>query len=99
MQVDNKSKLRPGDVIWFYNYGIGGFLFGIVIEDEDKNLTVWRPKCMYSIDSIHAVELIESVDDVENYALHDFQEIMEEARKKEICFNNLPDDVLSLEME
>lgn len=39
---------------------------------------------MYSIDSIHAVELIESVDDVENYALHDFQEIMEEARKKEI---------------
>lgn len=99
MQVENKSKLKPGDVIWFYNYGIGGFLFGIVIEDENKNLTVWRPKCVYPIDSIHAVELIESVDDVENYALHDFQEIMEEARKKEICFNNLPDDALSLEME
>ena len=99
MQVVDKSKLKPGDVIWFYNYGIGGFLFGIVIEDEDKGLTVWRPKCKYSIDSIHAVELIESIDDVENYALYYFQEIMEEARKKEISFNNLPDDVLSLEME
>lgn len=84
MKIEDKSKLKQGDVIWFYNYGIGGFLFGIIIEDENKGLIVWRPRCEYSIDNIHAVELIQNIDDVKIYALDDFQKIMEEARKRNL---------------
>ena len=44
----NKSDLEIGDVIKFHDWGSGGFLFGIIVEQDDdlynSKLNIWRPK-------------------------------------------------------
>ena len=53
MKIKNKIELKPGDLIFFHNWGVGGFLFGIVIENDKKDeyyhnkLKVWRARSTF----------------------------------------------------
>ena len=94
---ENKTELKPGDLIFFHNWGVGGFLFGIVIENDEKDeyyhnkLKVWRARSTFCIEEIDNIELIQSLNDVKDYALYDFHEFIKDAKEKNINFNLVED--------
>ena len=91
MKVADKSILKVGDLIWFHNWGVGGFLFGVIVEcDEDyyhNTIGIWRAKSSFSLDAIDGIELIKKIEDVEDYALHDFQDFLNEVEEHNIYCN------------
>lgn len=87
MKVEDISKLKSGDVIYFHNWGVGGFLFGIIIRADNNELKVWRARSKFCIDDIDAVELIKSAVDTKGYLLHDLQDIINDAKANNIDFN------------
>lgn len=47
----DKSELKVGDVIRFHDWGVGGRLFGVIVEHEDdlyrSKLNIWRLKDIF----------------------------------------------------
>ena len=91
----NKNDLKVGDVIRFHDWGSGGFLFGIIIEQEDdlyhSKLNIWRPKDIYylqghGIDNITVIKDVETV--VKEYEIEEFQDLMKAAQERNV-YNNL----------
>ena len=76
---------------------MGGFLFGIVIENDEKDeyyhnkLKVWRARSTFCIEEIDNIELIQSLNDVKDYALCDLHEFLKDAKEKNINFNLVED--------
>lgn len=92
IKVEDKSCLKLGDIIYFHSWGVGGFLFGIVTDsDEDEvffdKLKIWRKGNSYRIDEIDEVELIKVINDVKEYALYDFENIINNAKRENVYFN------------
>lgn len=88
----DKNDLKVGDLISFHDWGVGGFLFGVVIEYEDKlyhnKLNIWRPKDIYFLaHGIDSIKLIEKMEDVEEYRLHEFKRFIEDVNKNRIDCN------------
>lgn len=89
----NKEDLEIGDVIRFHDWGNGGFLFGIIIEQEVKpfhgKLNIWRPLALYALQQhgIYGITLIKAEEDVNEYELHEFRELIEEARNSSVYYN------------
>lgn len=81
-----KNKLKVGDLILFHNWGIGGFLFGVIVECED-GYNIWRSKSNFSLDNVDGIELIEKVEDVKDYALHDFHDFINDINEHGIYCN------------
>lgn len=88
-----KSELKVGDIIRFHDWGVGGFLFGIIIECEDElyhsKLNIWRPKDIYFLQShgIDNIEIIYSLEELSEYKLCDLQDIIKKAQDKNIAVN------------
>lgn len=88
----NKDDLEIGDVIEFHSWEIGGFLFGIIIEHEDdlyhSKLNIWRPKDVYYLQSngIDGITLINGEEDIKEYNLYDFRDLLREAVDNDIYF-------------
>lgn len=88
-----KSELNVGDVIKFRDWGVGGFLFGIIIEHEDElyhsKLNIWRPRDIYFLQAhgIDNIEVIHSLEGLSEYKLRDLQDIITNARDKNIAVN------------
>lgn len=80
------NDLKAGDLIYFHNWGIGGFIFGVVSENED-GLYVWRPKSNYALESVDAIEIIENIEDVKSFALYDLIEFLDEIKRNNIVYN------------
>ena len=58
MEITDKNKLKVGDIIRFHNWGVGGFLFGLITECEEEAHThntthIWRAKSYFSLNSQH----------------------------------------------
>lgn len=89
----NKQDLKVGDVIRFHDWGTSGFLFGIIIEQEDdiyhSTLNIWRPRDIYFLQAhgIDAITLIKDESDIEEFELCDFQNIIEEAHVRNLYYN------------
>ena len=90
MEVKDKCKLKVGDLISYHDWTSGGFLFGVIIEYEDElyhsKLNIWRPKGIYYLQDhgIDAIELINDIKDVEDYALHDLQNFLRDIKNNNI---------------
>lgn len=88
-----KSELKKGDVIRFHDWGVGGYLFGIIIEYEDElyhsKLNIWRPRDIYFLQAhgIDNIEVIHSLEGLSEYELRDLQDIINNARDKNIAVN------------
>lgn len=89
----NKKDLNVGDIIRFHDWGVGGFLFGIIVEYEDdlyhSNLNIWRPKDIYYLQAhgIDEIMLVKNEEGVKEYELHDFQDLIRNAEDQDVCFN------------
>lgn len=79
-KLKEKSKLKIGDIIKFHSWGVGGFLFGIIVEDAEEGIAIWRPKTTYSlkIGGIDNITIIEKKEDIEDY---EFQDLLAEVVK------------------
>ena len=90
MKIEYKNDLKVGDLIRFHSWGVGGFLFGVIIEHEDdlyhSKLNIWRPKDIYYLQDhgIDAIELINDIRDVKDYDLHDFQDLLNDIKKNRV---------------
>lgn len=88
-----KSKLKAGDVIRFHDWGVGGFLFGVIIEYEDElyhsKLNIWRPKDIYFLQAhgIDHIDVIKSVEEIRESELHNFTEIIEATKNRKVFMN------------
>lgn len=88
-----KSELKVGDIIRFHDWGVGGFLFGIIIEHEDElyhsKLNIWRPRDIYFLQAhgIDNIKVIHSLEELSEYKLRDLQDIIKTARNKNITVN------------
>lgn len=72
-KLKEKPKLKVGDIIKFHSWGVGGFLFGIIVEDAEEGIVIWRPKTAYSlkIGGIDNITIIKKKTDIEDYEFHD----------------------------
>lgn len=89
-KLKEKSKLKVGDIIKFHSWGVGGFLFGIIVEDAEEWIIIWRPKTTYSlkIGGIDNITIIKKKEDIEDYELHDLlAEVVKPADKIGIHYN------------
>lgn len=89
-KLKEKSKLKVGDIIKFHSWGVGGFLFGIIVEDAEEGIIIWRPKTTYSlkIGGIDNITIIEKKEDIEDYEFHDLlAKVVESADKIGIHYN------------
>jgi len=82
-------------VIRFHDWGSGGFLFGIIIEQEDNlyysKFNIWRPKDIYylqghGIDNITVIKDVDAV--VKEYEIEEFQDLIKAAQERNV-YNNL----------
>ena len=92
MEITDKSKLKVGDLIWFHNWGVGGFLFGVVMELEEEDyyhnkMGIWRARSRFSINDVDGITLIEKIEDVKNYALHDFEDFLNDVKEYGVFCN------------
>ena len=74
MEITNKNELKIGDVIRFYNWGEGGFLFGLITECEEEPHThntthIWRARSHFSLNDVDAITLIENIKDIKEYEI------------------------------
>ncbi len=89
----DKNKMKVGDVIRFHDWGVGGFLFGVIIERNDvlyhSQLNIWRPKDIYFLQAhgIDHIDIIQSIDEINESELHDFYDIIKAARNNNIFMN------------
>lgn len=90
----DKSKLKVGDLIRFYCSGVGGFLFGVIIEYENDfypgKLNIWRPKNIYFLQEcgINVIKVINDIEDVgDDYDLIEFQKFICEVKRNNIFCN------------
>lgn len=89
-KLKEKSKLKVGDIIKFHSWGVGEFLFGIIVEDAEEGIIIWRPKTTYSlkIGGIDNITIIEKKEDIEDYEFHDLlAKVVEPADKIGIHYN------------
>ena len=72
-KLKEKPKLKVGDIIKFHSWDVGGFLFGIIVEDTEEGIAIWRPKTTYSlkIGGIDNITIIKKKEDIEDYEFHD----------------------------
>lgn len=90
----NKSDLEIGDVIRIHDWGSGGFLFGIIVEQDDdlynSKLNIWRPKGIYYLQAhgIDGITLIKDETDVKEYEIKEFQALIKETQERDV-YNNL----------
>lgn len=89
----DKADLQIGDVVRFHCWGNGGFLFGIIIEQEVKpfsgKLNIWRPLDMHALQQhgIDGIALIKDESDVNEYELPDFRDLIKEAMDSDVYYN------------
>lgn len=89
----DKRKLKLGDVIRFHDWGVGGFLFGVIIEYGDElyhsKLNIWRPRDIYFLQShgIDHIDVIQSMEEIRESELYDFFGVIEAARNNNIFMN------------
>ena len=90
------EDLSVGDVVRFYD-SWAGILYDIIIVDEDEEgkLNIWREKARYNI-AVHPyknqlmwpVKIIETIDDIPDYFMREFQdEVVDPASKNGIKYN------------
>lgn len=93
--VKNRTNLKIGDVVSFYNHGVGGFLFGIIVASDsntekiynpDSKIEIWRPKSNYEMGSIINVVHISMINDVAFYRRDDLLELIEAADNQGIPY-------------
>ena len=92
MKINNTNMLKPGDIIRFHNWGVGGFLFGVITECEkephtENTIHIWREKSTFSLNNVDNIELIEKIEDVQDYTLHDFYDFLNDMKKNNISNN------------
>lgn len=90
--IMDKEDLHIGDIIRFHCWGNGGFLFGIIIEQEVKlftgKLNIWRPLAMYALQQhgIDGITLIKDESNVNEYELHDLRDLIKEAQNRGVYY-------------
>jgi len=78
----DKTKLKIGDLIRFHDWGIGGYLFGVIIEKEDEifhsKLNIWRPRDVYYLQShgIDNIRVINNIGNVKSYEKDEFYKFL-----------------------
>ena len=92
MEITNKNELKIGDIIRFHNWGVGGFLFGLIAECEEEphthNMThIWRARSQFSLNDVDAITLIENIEDIKGYELHDFQNFLNDVKGNNMKYN------------
>ena len=87
MVIADTSKLKVGDLIRFHNWGVGGFLFGVIVKCKEKGCRIWRARSSFSLNDVDGIELIEKVEDVKDYALHDLQDFLNDVNEHGIYCN------------
>ena len=89
----DKNDLKAGDLIRFHDWGVGGFIFGVIIYHEDEvyhsKLNIWRPRAVYYLQAhgIDSIDLINDVSNINDYELHDFQEFLSGVKDNNIFCN------------
>lgn len=75
----NVNELCAGDLVRFYNSGVGGFLFGIVVDQPE--LRVWMSNNRWaSLDDIASVIVLHNVDDVaDHFDMQDIGTLLDQA--------------------
>ena len=89
-KLKEKPKLKIGDIIKFHSWGVGGVLFGIIVEDAEEGIVIWRPKTTYSlkIGGIDNIITIKEKEDIKDYEFHDLlAEVIKPADKIGIHYN------------
>lgn len=93
--VENRTNLKIGDVVSFYNSGVGGFLFGIIVASNpnteklyspDSKIEIWRPKSNYEMGAIINVVPISMLNDVAFYRRDDLLKLIEAADNQGIPY-------------
>ena len=92
MEIKDKNKLKVGDVIRFHNWGVGGFLFGLITECKEEERThntihIWRARSHFSLNDVDAITLIEKIEDVKGYESHDFQDFLNDIKSNNMKCN------------
>ena len=91
-EITNKNELKIGDVIRFHNWGVGGFLFGLITECEEEPRThntthIWRARSHFSLNNVDAITLIENIKDIKEYELYDFQDFLNDVKENNMKCN------------
>lgn len=93
--VENRTNLKIGDVVSFYNSGVGGFLFGIIVASNpnteklyspDSKIEIWRPKSNYEMGTVINVVPISMLNDVAFYRRDDLLKLIEAADNQGIPY-------------
>ncbi len=93
--VENRTNLKIGDVVSFYNSGVGGFLFGIIVASNpnteklyspDSKIEIWRPKSNYEMGAVINVVPISMLNDVAFYRRDDLLKLIEAADNQGIPY-------------
>lgn len=93
--VENRTNLKIGDVVSFYNSGVGGFLFGIIVASNpnteklyspDSKIEIWRPKSNYEMGAVINVVPISMLNDVAFYRRNDLLKLIEAADNQGIPY-------------
>ena len=92
MEITNKNELKIGDIIRFHNWGVGGFLFGLITECEEEPCThntthIWRARSHFSLNNVDAITLIENIEDIKEYELHDFKSFLNDVKENNMKCN------------
>lgn len=93
--VENRTNLKIGDVVSFYNSGVGGFLFGIIVASNpnteklyspDSKIEIWRSKSNYEMGAVINVVPISMLNDVAFYRRDDLLKLIEAADNQGIPY-------------
>lgn len=92
MEITDKTELKIGDIIRFHNWGMGGFLFGLITECEEEPLThnmihIWRSRSHFSLNDVDTITLVERIEDVKGYELHNFQDFLNDVKSNSMKCN------------
>lgn len=93
VNMTNKNALEVGDVIRFHDWGVGGNLFGIIIEYEDElyhsKLNIWRPRDIYFLHAygIDNIEIIQSLEGLSEFKQNDLKDVIKKAQDENIDVN------------
>jgi len=92
MEIPNKSKLKVGDLISYHDWTSGGFLFGVIVEQEDEcyhsKLNIWRGhNSIHCLEAVDSIEIIEKIEEVKDFRLRDFQDFLNNIKEHNIYCN------------